>query len=223
MSLRKMFFPIAMVFFVLLVSCTEDTEEEFDHVAQYEIERDSLLGYLSSHYYDDVTDRFEDITSENENTVTALSLDSRLDSITHTLEDIDVEYTMYVFHINEGGGDTVADDNDLVWVQYTVLNLENEGFDEVTFQEDSADVDLSESIVGWQLGIPTFKPASEVDETSDPTSPRSFINPGEGFLMIPSGLAYQNIGTTAIGENEILMFRLALGYVQKIEDVEEEE
>jgi len=160
----------------------------------------------------------EDITDTN--TQVALIDDTNLVAIKHVLEDIDVEYTAYVYHTSIGQGTEVADDNDLVWVKYTLTNSENEIFEEVPFFDEPG-FDLSNSIVGWQIAIPKLLPAESVDETSDPTTPREFINPGEAFLIIPSGLAYQNIGNGVIDANQTLFYKVALGHVEKIENEEE--
>lgn len=209
---------------ILFASCSNDDDtvvEDFDHVAQYEIEKDSLYGYLSTHYYNADTELIEDIDTESTTVQLALNLDSNLDSITHTLDDIDTEYTMYVYHTSEGGGEEYPDDNDIVWTAYTLMDLENEVIQDVPFY-DEPDFDLSGNIVAWQLGLPQFKEGT-VDEESDPTTPRSFDNPGEGFLIIPSGLAYQNFGSGSIPANETIVFRISLGHVEKVENEEEDE
>ena len=212
----------------LVMSCSDDDSvEDFDHAAQYETEKQEINDYLASHYYNSDVDLFEDLIDGE----TSLADDTSLVAIETTYNDID--YTLYIYETFEGiyvdeddsddsedgGTKESPDDNDTVNVGYSLMSLENTVYQERSVQETI--FSLSNLIIAWQIGLPYFK-AGTFDE-SDSTLPRQYINSGEGFMIVPSGLAYQDFGSGDISANETLIFKVVLGTVTGVENEDEDE
>lgn len=200
---------IMAAFAVLVVGCQEDTEV-FDHVAQYNKEKVEIDTYLATHYYDSDSDQFEDLVEGK----TSLANDDNLKAVETTYLDID--YTMYTYETVEGTGNS-PDANDIVNITYKLTSLEN-----LLYQENDVNdafLDLTGLIPGWQVGLPNFKEGESNED--DPTLPRQYSNSGEGLMIVPSGLAYQNFGSGLISANETLIFKIVLRSVGQIENDDE--
>ena len=194
---------IIAVLTVLVVSCEDDSAfRAFDHAAQYKKEKIKIEEYISSHYYNPESGIFDSI----KNGEVALVDDPNL--IAKDTVYNDVNFTMYTYETVEGTGIS-PDNNDGSDSEYAVYSLENELYEDSQFQDE-----LRTLVVGWQLGMSSFK-AGDYDE-SDPTIPRQYFNSGEGLMIIPSGLAYQNFGSGGIAANETLIFKIVLRTVTEL-------
>jgi len=178
--------------------------DNFDHAGQSIIDNDSLVKFLTNHYFDDVIDSIKPITAGE----TALINDSRLSSQQVTEDDID--YTLYVFTNRVGspipvkGFPTVMDSVLTKYKGYYLSNTENQIF----FEERNSAIwfTLNGVIRGWAHGFPNFKGGENVTVNG----PITYANEGKGILIMPSGLAYRNTGNAGIPGNASLVFYIRL-------------
>lgn len=195
----------------VIISCEENTIEQFDHAGQYEIEKPIIDNYLETHYYDDVEKEIKEVDA----TQAPLSEDDRLQTLYTTLND--VEYTMYSYVYEQGENEENGnqdegvvkgspDADDLVNVAYKVFALDGTVYQESTLN----DVFLyaEDLIKAWPTGLSVFRGGYSNED--DPEMPREYTGTGKGFMILPSGLGYQNFGSGLIGENESLVFKIDL-------------
>ncbi|NIJ46043.1 FKBP-type peptidyl-prolyl cis-trans isomerase [Wenyingzhuangia heitensis] len=198
---------ILAVLAVLVIGCQDDTEV-FDHAGQYKIEKVEIATYLATHYYNSENDQFENLVEGK----TSLANDEKLKAVETNYNNID--YTMYTYETVVGTGNS-PDTNDIVNIVYKLTSLENELYQENDVNDGF--LDLTTVIPGWQIGLPSFKEGT-YDETTDPSIPRQYKDSGEGLMIVPSGLAYQNFGSGLISANETLVFKIVLRSVGQIEN-----
>lgn len=178
--------------------------DNFDHAGQAIIDNDSLVKFLTNHYFDDTIDSIKPITSGQ----TALINDSRLSSQQVTEDEVD--YTLYVFTNRVGtpvpdkGFPTVMDSVLTKYQGYYLSNTSNQIF----FEERNSAIwfTLNGVIRGWAYGFPNFKGGENITNNG----PITYQNEGNGILIIPSGLAYRNTGNAGIPANTPLVFYIRL-------------
>lgn len=215
-KLKQLFF-IAICSLVM-ISCGDGgpttVTDNFDHAGQSIIDNDSLVSFLSKHYYDDVVDSIKTITSGQ----TALLDDTRLSSIqvTEKINDVDIDFTLYYFINRQGTPDPVKG---FPTVMDSVLTLYSGEYlssttSRITFERRQTPTwfSLNGVIRGWSYGFTNFKGGRNVTQ---PGEPITFADTGKGILFIPSGLAYSNSGTGFIPANSPLVF-----YVELLDHVE---
>lgn len=209
MNFKKILLPLITVF---MMSCDEDTIEIFDHEAQYVIEKPIIDEYLRTHYFDSDDNSIKEIDGNQ----TALIDDSNLQTLTATNNEVDYEMYSYVY---EQGTQESPDADDTVNINYKTYDLTQENIYNQNTSNDNF-VSLFFDIIGWQIGLQVFK--GGISNENEPNLPRSYSEGGKGFLIIPSGLAYQNLGSVSrsIGENETLFFEIELKTVVPVESVE---
>lgn len=232
MKIKILKFSILLVFlFTVVTSCKSDDDKgttfvEADRTEQQVKDRDSLLLYLSTHYYNSgffetgsnhkYTDIIIDVLADGEVVPDDHTL--LLDAVTtHTTEYLEVTYEYYVLNIYQGGGDDSPTFVDQIRVRYegSSVNDALEGNYEV-FDSSVTPVDLNLQIGGfvttsvikaWQLVLPSFNVSSsyEIDEEGI----FSFVDPGLGVMFVPSGLGYFSGSTTGSSyDNLIFKFEL---------------
>jgi len=192
-------------------SCRPDsigvTVDNFDHAAQALIDRDSLIDFLESHYYDDAIDSVKPLVTG----ATALINDVRL--IEQEVTELEVDYKFYFLMKNEGtpvpdkGFPTVMDS---VLVKYKGQYLFNTE-DLIDFDERTVSpiwLTLNGVIRGWTYSFVNFKGGENI--TVPGNGPITYQNGGNGVLFLPSGLGYRNRGTLGIPGNANLMFYIEL-------------
>jgi hypothetical protein len=238
----------------LMTSCKKDDEGggsaivERDRTQQQVIDKDSLLGYFDTHYYNS-----ELLLDGNDHSIydieiTELPKDEEGNYIYevpegHTLlsdaldaGDLEVKttvyqetnYEYYVLKLNQGGGETptFADD---VRLNYAGNLQDASVFDSTV---NPTDFDLLNLIQGWRLVLPQFSAASSFDENEDGTT--TYINHGLGVMFLPSGLAYYASPPIGVSAYSNLIFKFELfqtetndhdedGIPSYLEDVDEDD
>lgn len=191
---------------ILIYACSASNPliDNFDHAAQALKDNDTLVKYLTNHYYDAGIDSIKPITSGK----TALIDDVNLKSQNVNYEDID--YKIYYYVSRQGipnpvkGNPTVMDS---VLTKYQGRQITTTTFTEVFETQTSAVwLTLDAVIKGWSYGFTHFKGGKNITSNG----PITYQDTGKGFLFIPSGLAYRNLGTGNIIANSCLVFRIEL-------------
>ena len=210
MKLIKYLFCLACIAFVV-ISCEDDdvtapTIVERDRTEQQEADSDSLIDYLSSHYYNSeffmtgTNHKYTDIIitelAEGEDVPAGHAL--LIDAVeTHTTTYFETDYEYYILRLNQGGGDSPRF-TDQVRVRYEGSLVETgESFDGVVTPIDllMQGVGFSGGVIrGWQLILPQFSTASSFMLNNGIVE---YDNYGLGMMFLPSGLAY--FSSTASG------------------------
>jgi len=219
---------LTLLVFGLMVtfsSCKKDDDSyvppvERDRTEQQAADKDSLLLYLQTHYYNSSV--FESGTNHtiSEIIISELPKDAAgnylplpdpanntllIDDVTIlTTTYLETEYEYYVLNLNQGGGVAPKFSYD-VRVNYSGNLLDEEIFDSTV---TPTTIDLLNLIQGWRLIMPTFNTAESYVENGDGTV--SYDNYGLGVMFLPSGLAYYAsppFGVTAYA-NLIFKFEL---------------
>lgn len=202
------------------ISCKKDDDTTppvppRDRGEQQILDKDSLIKYLESHYYNSA-----DFVSNPNPSISDLVITKLNDGETQApegstllLDAVEVkevkysgtDYEFYVLVLNQGGGDdkpTFADD---VLVNYEGFTLDNKVFDSsvnpVTFE-------LINLIPGWRKVLPDFNTAESFDDNEDGTV--NFINKGVGVMFLPSGLGYYANTQSKIPAYSPLIFKFEL-------------
>lgn len=218
-----------LFFFVLAVgfsACEEEDvpiQNEFieeDRTEQQAKDKDSILSYLNSHYYNSSflaggTDlNYDDIVitelldGEDVPAGHTLLID---DVVTKTTTYLDVEYEYYYLSINQGGGEAPKF-TDKVRVRYQGFFVDGgETFDQLSTPED---LDLygiafgTGAITGWQRIMPEFNTATGFTTGNDNIV--SYNDFGLGVMFIPSGLGYFSFPRPGIPVYSNLIFKFEL-------------
>ncbi len=223
---RKIYSLLVLCGLVLMVSCKKDDDDggsrivERDRTQQQVVDRDSLIGYLETHYYN-----YSHFLDGNDHSIYEIEItelpkdangnylplpnpdDNRLlidvvETKTTTYQEANYEY--YILRLNQGGGTgpTFAD--------AVALNYEGSYQDASVFDStvNPTQFDLLGLIHGWRLVLPEFNASEGFVENGDGTV--LYTNYGMGIMFLPSGLAYYAsppIGITAYS-NMIFKFEL---------------
>lgn len=241
MTIRSLLLIFTVAILCFLSCKPDDSSDAYiqparDRTVQQEADKDSLLNYLSTHYYNssvfgipgdytyqdivitelpDVNNDgvYEDLPSPETNT---LLID---DIETHVVEYQDVEYEYYILRLNQGGGATPYS-SDTVNINYFGQFFDGEDFDS-TVNPTTFDLANPTLIEGWRVIIPSFGTTENIDENEDGTF--SYSNYGLGVMFIPSGLAYFNSPPfgSEISQYENLIFKFEL-YTSEANDHDED-
>ena len=203
-------------------SCGDDGEDnvtvvpEADRTEQQAIDNDSLVGYLQTHYVNQIyltnnsSISFDDIEinelPENGELPDPDQNSLLIDLIeTYTTTYFDVEYQYYVLKINQGGSETSPNFSDKVRVSYQGSLMDDTVFDSSI---SPVDFDLTSTIAGWGRVLPEFNNAEDFIINSDGTV--TYNNPGIGIMFLPSGLGYFSAaaGTVPVYSNLIFKFKV---------------
>lgn len=221
---RKMFkagtlSAIFLSFVLSFMSCNKDDEETptvppRDRGEQQMTDKDSLLNYLETHYYNST--HLDTIPNPNTNELIITKLNDGEEvpeghSILMDSVDIkttvfkDTEYEYYILKINQGGGAKSPTFSDRVFLTYEGFLLDGSVFDSavspVTFE-------LLALIPGWRKVLPDFNVAESFSDGNDGTV--NFNNHGAGVMFLPSGLGYFSTSTIGIPAYSPLIFRFDL-------------
>ncbi|MFY0630990.1 MAG: FKBP-type peptidyl-prolyl cis-trans isomerase [Flavobacteriaceae bacterium] len=206
--LKRKIFIVGLASVLLMYACGNNNGgpevDNFDHAAQEVKDNDSLVVFLTNHYYNDAIDSIKPLVAGE----TALINDARL-NIQNVTED-EVDYKLYYFVDEVGAPDPVKG---FPTVMDSVL-VKYEGFvmpktDSIaSFEQRLTPIwfTLAGVIRGWSYGFTNFKGGENVTTNG----PITYINGGKGILFIPSGLGYRNVGTTVIPANTPLIFYVNL-------------
>ncbi|MBU3821425.1 hypothetical protein KO566_05085 [Flavobacteriaceae bacterium XHP0103] len=222
---RKMFkvgtFSVIILSFALsFISCKKDDDEvpttpPRDRGEQQIVDKDSLVNYLETHYYNST--HLDTIANPNTNELIITKLNNGEEVPEgHTLliEGVgdskkvvyrDTDYEFYVLKINQGGGVKSPTFADRVFLTYEGSLLNGSVFDKavnpVTFE-------LLALIPGWRKVLPDFNVAESYVDNGDGTV--SYLNVGSGVMFLPSGLAYFASIQPAIPAYSPLIFKFDL-------------
>ena len=211
------------------VSCNKDdgtpdvtVVEVRDRTEQQIVDRDSLIGYLETHYYNSSVFVNNTNPTINDLIITELAEGETNPPLDHTLlmdaieikntVYLDVDYEYYILRLNQGGGIDMPHFSDDVRVIYSGNLL-----DEVVFDSsvNPVDFDLTSLVPGWGRVFPEFNVAESYLEPGDGTV--NFLNAGVGVMFLPSGLAYFSTPPLGINAYSNLIFKFEL-YQTKIND-----
>ncbi len=206
MKLKSLKFTLLLTaLIVAFISCKDDDEpnvtfEIRDRAEQQIADKDSLLDYLSSNYYN--SSLFESGTNHRIGDIVITELMEGetvpdgstllIDAVeTHFTTYLETDYEYYILRLNQGGGESPKF-TDQVRVRYEGF-LEDTGniFDAIATPEDLPLQGLGFSgsaIRGWQLILPEFNTAS--DFVNEPDGITNYNDYGLGVMFVPSGLAY---------------------------------
>ena len=189
---------------ILIYACSSSNPfiDNFDHAAQALKDNDTLVKYLTNHYYDAGIDSIKPIATGK----TALIDDANLKSQDVTYDDI--SYKLYYYISSQGvpnpvkGYPTVMDS---VLTKYQGRQIRTTTITEVFETQTSAVWFTLDAVVkGWSYGFTHFKGGKNITNNG----PITYQDTGKGFLFIPSGLAYRNAETGNIIANSCLIFRI---------------
>ncbi|MEC3908867.1 FKBP-type peptidyl-prolyl cis-trans isomerase [Tamlana sp. 2201CG12-4] len=222
MKLRKI-----SIFFLCLalgiLSCKKDDEgdipvvPERDRDEQQIADKDSIVAYLESHYYNaSEFDGSNPNPSAKDLIITKLEAGETVpdghrllsqDYITKELTFADTDYEIFYIDLNENVSDDAISPSfaDNVLVTYEGFRLDHDVFDSAA---TPVEFDLTTLIPGWRKVLPEFKVAEDFVENGDGTV--DFLNHGVGVMFVPSGLAYFSSGTSGIPAYTPIIFKFDL-------------
>lgn len=219
---------LILVLIIGFVSCKKDddatttTIEIRDRDEQQLDDKDSLVDYLSTHYYnksdfDGNTNPkianlvFTEITDE----VISSDADSLLINAveTRTVVYSETDYEYYVLVLNEGYAEGKSPNfSDNILVSYEGLDLYDEVFDSsvspVEFDMIGDGINTFGLIPIWRKVLPSFKVAEGFVEQPDGVV--DYFNHGTGVMFAPSGLAYFASAITGVSAYSPLIFKFEL-------------
>lgn len=218
----------------VFISCKKDDGTsippfvEADRTEQQAKDNDSILSYLTTHYYNssffetgsdhkytdilitelpqDVDGNYLDMPNPDQNTLLFDAVETRETLFLETI------YTYYVLNLNQGGGEA-PEFTDQIRVRYEGSSIESEEiFDVISSPEDFLLVGNGFTTFGliraWQVVMPTFNTAFDF-ESEDGSGSVDFKNFGLGVMFVPSGLAYFSGSNTGSSyDNIIFKFEL---------------
>jgi FKBP-type peptidyl-prolyl cis-trans isomerase FkpA len=197
-----------IIFSTIIYACGNSSSnsyvDDFDYEAQALIDNDTLVKFLSNHYYDAIEGDVKLLVSGE----TALIKDPKLQSVDVT--DNEIDYTFY-YYTNSEGSPTIDKGNptvmDSVFVKYSGKRIIRTDTISASFDKNSGVwFTLNGVIRGWTYGITKFKGGDNVTNNG----PITYENGGKGILFLPSGLAYGKNGTATIFGSECLLFYIEL-------------
>ena len=196
---------------IIFCSCSSD-EESHDAIAQIAIDEKILQEYFKTHYYNKKDGAIWKISKKQEtgglpvSEQVPLSKDPRLKSIENIKLDDDLIYKMYYMILKQGKNDKKGTPSiiDSVYTSYKGMLLDGTDFDESKYP---IWFDLSKVVKGWAFGMQKLK-AGNVKTLANEDF--TFVDSGEGFLFIPSGMGYGNEERSSIKKNSSLIFKVSL-------------
>lgn len=197
------YFIAFFIFSLIIISCSEDDNNEFDHAAQSIKDDEAIVKYLKEHYLDATTGIIKTIKSGQSPLFNDANL--KVKEVVYN----DINYKLY-YLVQKLGTTKSPTRVDSVYVNYRGILLDSTGFD-----KGKSWFQLNNLIQGWRYAFPLFK-GGTVAINSDGSF--DFINHGKGILFIPSGLGYQNRAQGIIPENSPLIFYFDLYDVNEADD-----
>lgn len=229
MKIRKITLYILCTL-VVFVSCNNDDGgldvievPIADRTEQQVIDKDSLIGYLETHYYNSSVFVGNTNPSINDLVITELLSGETVPENHSLLIDsveikttilLEVDYEYYILRINQGGGTDMPHFSDDVRVIFSGNLLDEEIFDN-TVNPTDFDLVATSIIPGWRKVLPEFNVAESFVENGDGTL--SYTNSGVGVMFLPSGLGFFENSPAGIPIYSNLIFRFEL-YQSEIND-----
>jgi FKBP-type peptidyl-prolyl cis-trans isomerase FkpA len=185
---------------LIIISCNKSKDKTvFDAEAQAEIDNTALVEYLQTHYLNENDDAIWTITNGE------ISLMDQV--ISEEVMKNDIKYTLYYLVQNEGAGLISPSRADSVLTTYTGMLLDSTVFDS---RSSIIWFSLTDVVDGWGYAFSNFKGGNKVINADESFYYEDF---GEGYIFIPSGLAYGNVPQSIISENSPLVFKITLNEV----------
>ncbi|WP_299013576.1 peptidylprolyl isomerase [uncultured Polaribacter sp.] len=202
-KIKSIFFLVALSV-IVFISCDEENFgfinpfEDVDYEALAKSDNDSIVQFLSTHYYDANLDDIRLINAGQ----TALINDTENLKIKDVTQN-DIDYKLYVYITEEGKPNSTKGNPtkvDSVFISRTEIPLINNSiaFDPTrrnnkiwwnlvrTFVPISPD---ERALVGAVNAFPFFRPGENITNNG----PITYQNTGKGYVFMPSGLAYPSI------------------------------
>lgn len=212
-----------------LASCKKDDNAGVEPIPirdrdeQQIADKDSIIAYLDSHYYNvNAFDGSNPNVSSMDLVITELvegedvpdghrllALDTIMKKVTYAETNYEIWYIDLNSKIDDPEASPTFADN--VLVTYEGFQLDNTIFDSAV---TPTNFDLTTLIPGWRKVLPDFKIAENFVENEDGTV--AYVNHGVGVMFVPSGLAYFATGSGSIGVYEPISFKFDL--LQKYEN-----
>ena len=235
------FYFILPLLSVVLFSCSEDdggkkSAPPRDYTVQYPVDLDSIESYLKTHSFtvievdgrmDVKIDTFivgniEGKVSIWDNTEYPLKFkmvknDARKNFTVNGRVDDPVDYKMYYFIINEGGGASTTR-FDSTYVSYRGWRLDNKQFDINNEPTWATFPQTTNQEVAFISGFRQFTPllkAAVPPFTTGPDGQINYNNSGVGVVFLPSGLGYYNSTVGSIPAYSPLVFTIRLHSVRE--------
>jgi len=222
----KNYSALLLVFVINFTACKKNNDEvtvvpERDRTEQQLLDKDSLLGYLETHYYNaskfatpgnyknsdliiselpkDESGNYLDLPDPSNNTL--LIDDVEIKTTTY----LDVEYEYYILKLNQGGGDKPKFTDDIN------VNYSGNLMDETVFDSTANPtvLDLVSVIQGWRSVLVEFNTA-DGSYVINPDGTVQYNNYGFGAMFLPSGLAYYASPPFGIPVYSNLIFKFEL-------------
>ncbi len=232
MKIKILKFSIYLLTIVtVFVACKKDEDEtiafiEADRNLQQLADNDSIVNYLSTHYYNSdffetgVNHKYTDIIITELQPGEEVPAGQTLlfeDVETFMIEYLETDYEYYILRLNQGGGDAPKF-TDGVRVRYEGFSVASgEVFDGVitpiALNLQGNGINTSGTIKAWQLVMPEF--SSSFDFTTNNGSV-DYTNFGLGVMFVPSGLAYFS-GSTTGSSYDNLVFKFELLQIEVID------
>lgn len=195
---------VALGLMVSFSSCKKD-EEKHNPIQQAIDDEKAIIDYLETHYVDD-----EGTLRTIKNNETPIKNNIKSKAITNN----DIDYKLYYLTLKEGVG-TNPKAIDSVYISYSGILL-----DSTSFQKKVSPhwMHLSSSksgyVTGFKEGTTFFKTGTRV---VNPDESFYYKNSGQGYVFIPSGLAYGNRSLGNVPKNSPLIFKFDIQDVKAIE------
>lgn len=205
-------FHILTILVILFTACSKDKNKTVDPAKQATKDNEVLVDYLKTHYLNTNDGAIWTIGKKATGALPAEEQKPLLNQVkTQKITKDAISYKLYYLVNKEGVGvaPTVADS---VLTTYTGMLLDSTVFDS---RKSRLWLSLSGVIDGWKHGFTNFKSGTKVVETDEYFYYKDF---GEGFLFIPSGLAYGSRVQSTIPANSPLVFKIALKDVNTSDD-----
>jgi hypothetical protein len=237
MRFKKYWFGLVVV--IAIWACSNDDDNislvpDRDRTEQQAADRDSLLTYLNTHYYNsgELTEGVDH--SIDDIVIVEAALDENLEPIvppgnTLLIDAVEIKetvyeeatYEYYILKINQGGGSMSPNFSDKVRVVYEgSLVTDASVFDRAPTPQEFDLVGVAQgigTIVGWQRVMPEFNEAASFEIDGN-----GFVNYedyGLGVMFLPSGLAYFSTQLIGIPSYSNLIFKFEL-YQTELNDHE---
>ena len=209
-----------------LFTCSNDddlpTVELRDRGEQQITDKDLIITYLNTHYFDEnlfinnpntnftiddiVLEELADGETQAPVGKTLLINSSLLQLKTTTFEDVVYDY--YILNINQGGGEYAPRFTDDVRLNYEGSLMTDASVFDSTATPATFDIVNDFLIRGWSLVIPEFNPAASFVDNGDGTE--TYNDAGLGVMFLPSGLSYFGSAVVGVPAYSNLIFKFNL-------------
>ncbi len=223
----KNYATLLLILAISFTGCKKNDDDglisvpERDRTEQQLIDKDSLLGYLNTHYYNSSTFQTPANFKMSDLIISELPKDANgnyldlpdPDNNTLLIDDVeiktttqfDVEYEYYILKLNQGGGNTPRFTDDIN------INFSGNLMDETVFDStiNPTVLDLVNLLQGWRNVMVEFS-TSDGNFVINPDGTVEFNDYGFGVMFLPSGLAYFSSPPSGIPLYSNLIFKFEL-------------